>query len=163
MKKLFTPLFVVLFLFANALSAQQNGEVKQKNIFEKLAEEDSAKHATVKLHQDKRVESLLVGKKNANGWSSPTAMSGYRVQVFSSNTQRTAKSEAFKKEKQIKEVFPEQGVYVNYNSPFWKVRVGDFRTQEQARKFKNELISAFPNMRSEVYIVREQILYSGSK
>jgi len=163
MKKLFIPLFVVFFLFLNALSAQENTEVKQLNIFEKLAKEDSITHANVKLHQDKRIESLLVGKKTGNGLHSQTTMSGYRVQVFSSNTQRTAKSEAFKKERQIKESFPDQGVYVNYNSPFWKVRVGDFRTQEQAQRFKNELINAFPNMRSEAYIVREQILSSGSK
>jgi septal ring-binding cell division protein DamX len=88
---------------------------------------------------------------------------GYRVQVFSSNAQRTAKTEAFKVEKQIKDGFPEYAVYVNYTSPFWKVRVGDFKTMEDAQAFRNELNSTFPQLRSETYIVREQIHVSSLK
>jgi hypothetical protein len=84
------------------------------------------------------------------------------VQVFSSNQQHTAKTEAFRVEKLIRDQFPTLGVYVNYTSPFWKVRVGDFSTQAEATSFRNELISAFPTMRSETYIVKEQILISGS-
>lgn len=163
MKNISIPLVVVFLLFVKALPAQENVVPKQQNIFEKLASEDSSTHAKVKVHQDKRIESLLVGKKTGNYSHEDRAISGYRVQVFSSNTQRTAKNEAFRKEKQIRDEFPDQAVYVNYTSPFWKVRVGDFKTQEQAQSFRNQLIEAFPNMRSEVYIVREQILISGSK
>jgi len=52
---------------------------------------------------------------------------------------------------------------VNYSSPFWKVRVGDFVSQSQAQILRHKLIDAFPTMRSEIYIVREQIIISGSK
>lgn len=90
-------------------------------------------------------------------------MSGFRVQVFSSNVQRTSKTEAFRIEKMIKDQFPDQGVYVNYISPFWKVRAGDFRTQAAAQSFRRELIQAFPNLRSEVYTVRDKIFISSSK
>lgn len=163
MKKIFIHLLVVLSLFAEALFAQQSVEVKQKNIFEKLAIPDSVTHATVKVHQDKRVESLVVGKRYINYSHEDRIISGYRVQVFSSNIQRTAKTDAFRIEKKIKEEFPDQTVYVTYPSPFWKVRVGDFRSQSQALAFRNKLIETFPNMRSEVYIVKEQIIIPGSK
>jgi hypothetical protein len=163
MKKICIPLVVVFLLNVSALSAQQSIETRQKNIFQKLATEDSDTHARVKVHQDKRIESLLVGKKSENYSQEDRTMSGYRVQVFSSNTQRTAKNEAFRKEKLIKDEFPDQTVYVNYSSPFWKVRVGDFRTQAQAQSFRSKLLEAFPNMRSEAYIVREKIIISGSK
>jgi len=82
------------------------------------------------------------------------------VQVFSSNVQRTAKNEAFKIEKQIKDQFPDEAVYVNYTSPFWKVRVGDFRTQAEAQRVRAKLKEAFPNLKSEIYIVKEQIIIS---
>ena len=56
---------------------------------------------------------------------------GYRTQVFSGNNQRVSKDEAFRKEKEIKELFPEVPTYVTYNAPFWKLRVGDFRSHEE--------------------------------
>lgn len=134
----------------------------KKNIYEALQTADSASHATVKMQHDKRIEQLVIASKSGISSNQGTS-TGYRVQVFSSNTQRTAKSEAFKIEKKINEEFPEQAVYVNYSSPFWKVRVGDFKTQAQAQSFRSQLIEVFPTMRTEAYIVREQIHTSGSK
>ena len=126
-----------------------------------MATPDSISKATVKLHQDKRIESLVVGRKNLTTTSFGThetkTVSGFRVQVFSSNTQRTAKNEAFRKESQIKEEFPDLPVYVNYSSPFWKVRVGDFKTYKEAQEFRSILIDAFPNLRSETYTVKDTV------
>jgi len=163
MKKIALPFAVAFLLFSNCLLAQQNADSLKQNIFEKLSSADTNARATVKIHQDKRIEKLVVGKKAGGSTSDQKTISGFRVQVFSSNTQRTAKNEAFSKEKLIRTEFPDQAVYVNYTSPFWKVRVGDFKTQTQAQNFRNQLIEAFPTMRSEVYIVREQVLTSSSK
>lgn len=162
MKILNTLLTIAFLLFIDTLAANKNAESNQNSIFETLATPDSATHATVKVFQDKRIEQIYVNKKSGNGSQSQTA-NGYRVQVFSSNTQRTAKSEAFKIEKQIHEEFPEQGVYVNYISPFWKVRVGDFKTQAEAQAFRSKLMESFPYLRSCTYIVREQILLADPK
>lgn len=57
---------------------------------------------------------------------------GYRTQVFSGNNQRKSKDEAFRKEKEIKELFPDVPTYVTYNAPFWRLRIGDFRSHEEA-------------------------------
>jgi len=161
--KIRLPLVVTLLMFVWVLPAQQIAESKQQNIFDELATDDSATHASVKVHQDKRIELLLASKRSVGSTRGVNTTSGYRVQVFSSNTQRTAKNEAFQIEKQIREEFPEQPIYVNYTSPFWKVRVGDFRTHAEAQTFRAELIEAFPHMRSEIYTVRDQILTSGLK
>lgn len=156
------PFIFVLFLIVAVLQAQQNQDLKKNNIFDALSTTDSITHASVKIHQDKRIELLLANKKHFN--SQEQAMTnGFRVQVFSSNVQRTAKNEAFRIEKQIKDEFPEDAVYVNYTSPFWKVRVGDFKTQSDAQRIRSKLKDAFPNLKSEIYIVREQILISSSK
>ena len=163
MKKFNLLLFIVFFSVSRIILAQKDPESKQQTIFEALATPDSVTHATVLIHQDKRIEQLLVAKRSANTSHEQATTSGYRVQVFSSNTQRFAKAEAFKIEKQILDEFPEQAVYVNYTSPFWKVRVGDFKTQGDAQTFRSQLIESFPNLRSGTYIVHEQINISGSK
>jgi hypothetical protein len=48
-------------------------------------------------------------------------------------------------------------VYVLYTPPFWKVRLGDFRTMEEARTYKDTFVVAFPNHAAETYIVRDKI------
>ena len=156
MKIRFLTVFGVLMLFVSVLSAQENEDVKAANIFEALSTTDSTTHAKVTIHQDKRIEALLANKKSLT-------VNGFRVQVFSSNIQRTAKNNAFGIEKQIQEVFPNQSVYVNYTSPFWKVRVGDFKTKVEAQAFRNQLIESLPTLKSEIYVVPEQIIISPSK
>lgn len=161
MKRMYIRFFIAFLLIAAGLQALKSQDLNRRNIIEALSAPDSVTHATARIYQDKRIEQLVTDRRNSAG-SKQTA-SGYRVQVFSSNVQRTAKTEAFRIERQIREEFADQGVYVNYFSPFWKVRVGDFRTQAQAQAFRAELINAFPQMRSEIYIVREQISISTSK
>jgi len=163
MKTIKIAIALAIILINGTLHAQQTADVKSKNIFESLATPDSVTKATVKVHQDKQIEQMIVGKKNTGSWQTQTSASGYRVQVFSSNTQRTAKNDAFRIEKQINDVFPIEKVYVNYTSPFWKVRVGDFDSMAKAQDFRSVLIEAFPEMKSETYIVREQINIFGSK
>ncbi|MBE6301759.1 MAG: SPOR domain-containing protein [Parabacteroides distasonis] len=82
---------------------------------------------------------------------------GYRTQVFSGNNQRKSKDEAFQKEKEIKELFPDVPAYVTYNAPFWRLRVGDFRSHEEAYHMQRLLMEAFPKYSKEMYIVREEV------
>lgn len=82
---------------------------------------------------------------------------GFRTQVFSGNNQRKSKDEAFDKEKKIKELFPDVPTYVTYTAPFWKLRVGDFRSHEEAYHMQRLLMTAFPSFGKEMYIVREEV------
>ena len=82
---------------------------------------------------------------------------GFRTQVFSGNSQRKSKDEAFEKEKKIKELFPDVPTYVSYTAPFWKLRVGDFRSHEEAYHMQRLLMTAFPSFGKEMYIVREEV------
>ncbi len=152
----FVLFYLYILLITGKLTAQENSEIKNASIIESLSIKDSSTNATVKIYQDKRIETLLANKKSL------TAI-GFRVQVFSSNIQRTAKNNAFNIEKQIQEVFPNQAVYVNYTSPFWKVRVGDFKTKNEATNFRNQLLESLPALKSEIYVVPEQINISITK
>ena len=93
--------------------------------------------------------------ENAQGGH--TRVAGYRVQVFSDNNQRTAKGEARSKERQLRGAFPELGTYVVYNSPFWRLKVGDFRTQHEAEAIADEIKSRFPSFAREVRVVRDRV------
>ncbi len=82
---------------------------------------------------------------------------GYRVQVYSSNNQQTAKNEAFQIEKKIAEAGIQIETYVLYNPPFWKVRLGNFRTQGEANLMKAEIIRLLPELQADTYVVRDLI------
>ncbi len=84
-------------------------------------------------------------------------LAGYRVQVFSDNNTRTAKGEARVKARNISERFPEYRTYVIYNSPFWRLRVGDFRTQEEASDAAIRIKVEFPSYSKEIRVVRDRI------
>ncbi|MDE7238043.1 MAG: SPOR domain-containing protein [Paramuribaculum sp.] len=47
--------------------------------------------------------------------------------------------------------------YVTYNSPYWRLRVGDFRTQAEAAAAAEELRQAFPRSAKEIRVVRDNI------
>ncbi len=79
---------------------------------------------------------------------------GWRVQVYSSNIPVQSKSEALTLEAKLKDAI-DQPIYILSTPPFIKVRVGDFRTQEEALSFKNELIGLFPELVGDTYIVRD--------
>lgn len=89
-------------------------------------------------------------------------MAGYRVQVFSDNNPRTAKAEAGRKKRLVDSRFPQYQTRVSYNSPYWRVRVGDFRTQQEANSAADELRRAFPTYSKEIRVVRDRISVSGN-
>ena len=108
----------------------------------------------VEVIQDSTVAQLLDGAMNgAREW---VEIDGYRVQVYSSNQQQSAKAEALDLEEKLKQKV-NQTIYVQYLPPFWKVRLGDFRTYEEAREYKKLFVSQYPDMTGDTYIVRDKI------
>lgn len=105
---------------------------------------------------DPSIDRVLLDKINDIHREQVT-IQGYRVQVFSSNRQKTAKAEAYKMEKMVKESSIETSIYVLYNPPFFKVRLGDFRTIEEAQAMLEEVVRVLPQLQAETYIVRDQI------
>ena len=89
--------------------------------------------------------------------SETTSAGGYRIQVFSDNNARTAEREAHSRAAAISESFPQWGTYITYDSPYWRLRVGDFQTYEDATDAVMELKNAFPAYRRELRVVRDRI------
>lgn len=84
-------------------------------------------------------------------------MGGYRVQIYSDNNARTAKNEARAKERAIAGAFPDVATYVIYDSPYWRLRVGDCRSRAEAEELAAEIKKAFPAYRAEITVVRDRI------
>lgn len=114
---------------------------------------DSMPYVTV--HQDSLVTRLMQDKIGGVVRGQETA-EGFRVQIYSSNRQQAAKAEAIELEHRLERALPAK-IYTQYISPFWKVRVGDFTTYEEAKAFKEQLLQHFPYLRQDAYIVRDQI------
>ena len=108
----------------------------------------------VQIVQDSAMSVLL--DEAVNGKRELVEIDGYRVQVYSSNRQQTAKTEALELESQLKDKI-NQTIYVQYLTPFWKVRLGDFRNYEEAKEYKKLFVQQYPDLMGDTYIVRDKI------
>ena len=108
----------------------------------------------VEVIQDSAVATLLDGA--INGTREWVEIEGYRVQIYSSNQQQTAKVEALDLEEKLQPQV-NHTIYVQYIPPFWKVRIGDFRTYEEAKEYKKTFVQLFPDLTGDTYIVRDKI------
>lgn len=109
----------------------------------------------VQVIQDSTVSVLL--EEAMYGKKELVEIDGYRVQIYSSNKQQTAKAEALDLETRLKEKIG-QPVYVQYQSPFWKVRLGNFRSYDEAKEYKKQFVQQYPDLMRDTYIVRDKIL-----
>lgn len=110
----------------------------------------------VTIHQDSLVRQLIIDKASGRE-KEDVEVAGYRVQIYSSNHQQKAKNEAMRLEKEMQDKI-DLPIYVNYAPPFWKVRIGDFATYEDAQEFKNSFIQQFPELMGDTYVVRDQVI-----
>ena len=132
MKKIFVLLLGVMFVAS--VMAQEEG--------------------VVVLHHDSIMEALLVKNEVTEKNNAITAV-GYRVQVYSNNNARKAKSEAFELEEKLKEIFPDVKCYVSYSAPFWKVRLGDFSNYAEAVVFSKKVKKELPTLTGEIIVTKE--------
>ena len=78
---------------------------------------------------------------------------GFRIQVISTSK----RDDAFKVKSDLMSQFPDQKTYVVFQSPSFKVRIGNFLKKEDAEKLKIQLNKIYPN---GVYIVEDGIEYT---
>jgi SPOR domain len=112
---------------------------------------------TVIITKDARLD-ILVAKQNQINkrtamMTSAGLYKGYRLQVIS-----TAKrDDANKMKTDLMNRFPEQKTYTLFQSPNFKVRIGNFLKKEDAEKYRNQISKFFPK---GIYIVEDTIEYT---
>ena len=102
----------------------------------------------ITIIQDKRV-SQLVDQHSELNKAERGMMPGFRVQIFFG----ASKKSALKEKASFVEKLPDYEGYVIYDAPYFKVRVGDFRTHLAAQKLHKELYEDYPG----AFIVKDMI------
>lgn len=104
-----------------------------------------------------RNEDLKSQADNASATGTNFKSAGYRVQVFSDNNVKSAKTEARSKAQAIQARLPQYRTYVVYQSPYWRLKVGDFLTLTEAENAADEIKKIFPSFSREVRVVKDRI------
>ena len=147
----------LLLLIFVALGASSALAQSQATIVEHI---QSSSQGRVTVNQPAALaERLRPENGNPENGAKATAKNrvGYRIQVFADKNQRTAKSEAMARERNVQARFPELGCYLTYNAPTWRMRVGDFLTREEALEMMQQLKKEFPSFAREMIVVKDRI------
>jgi hypothetical protein len=112
---------------------------------------------SVIVKKDPRLDVLSIKQMQANQRAAMMygngLYKGFRIQVIST----PKRDDAFKAKADLAAKYPEQKSYIAFQSPNFKVRIGNFLKRADAEKFKIELNKLFPN---GVYIVEDGIEYT---
>jgi len=108
---------------------------------------------TITVVKDPRVD-LLVRKQieinEETTRDSRRNMPGFRIQVLNSPD----RSKVFAAKAKVYQEFPDLKPYLLYQAPNYKLKVGNFKTQEEAEEMQKQLERLFP---SGLYIIRDVI------
>ena len=112
----------------------------------------SQQNGTITIDKDYKLDQLL--EKHLAIAKYEQTIDGYRVQIFfdSGNNSQTNANNA---RTEFLRRHPEIEAYVSFDSPYYKVRVGDFRTRLEAQNLLNTINPFYPN----AFIVLGQINY----
>lgn len=66
---------------------------------------------------------------------------GYRIQIISNNN----RTNVYNQKARVYEHFSEFKSYLKYVQPYYKLRIGDFKTRLEARSYLEKVIKVFPS------------------
>ena len=125
-------------------SSQVDSSLMGRNILSVLG-------SGVKVNQSQSMRSAFDSYVSNNAGKK---MTGYRIRVYFDNGQNARnKSEAIARS--VSAAYPGIGVYRTFESPNYKVSVGDFRTKDEALKVFHSLKSSYPT----ALLLKETINY----
>lgn len=96
----------------------------------------------VVVYQDARIDSLV--KQHITLNKAFPGIDGYRVMIFF-DAGNNSKDTAYRVMIEFNEEYPDVPAYISFNPPYYRVRVGDFRTELEAVRFRNKIKWDYPN------------------
>jgi len=132
--------FLLIALFA--LSQQTTAQGKSAN--------DSN---SVIVHKDPRLDILVKKQAQINEETTKEGRKtakGYRLLVINTNK----RDEAIAAKTKVYTYFPDLKAYLIYQSPYFKVKVGNFKDRKDADDFRKELNTLFP---AGVFVINDII------
>lgn len=103
--------------------------------------------------QDPAIDTLINRHILAN--AAKNGVDGWRIQIYRGG-HRTAGDDSNKVRARFMEDYPDISTYRTFDRPNWfKVKVGDFRTREEAATVFFDIVKKYP----EAYLIRDVIAY----
>ena len=115
-----------------------------------MAQSDSG---TVILQKDARVDLLIKKQIQINEETTRDSrrnIPGFRIQVINSSD----RNKVFAVKTKVYQQYPELKPYLMYQPPNYKLKLGNFRTAEEAQPYLDQLTKQFP---TGVYIIHDII------
>jgi len=78
---------------------------------------------------------------------------GYRIQIFF-DSGNNSKNKANSVKGEFEAAYPEVKAYLSYKEPYYRIRVGNFRTELEAIGFQKKIAADYPN----AFPVKDEIL-----
>lgn len=103
------------------------------------------------IHQSEEIKSL-VRNSVSQSIEKPT-IKGYRIQLFSESG-ANVKTKATAVQSEFIKNYPTIPAYIVFESPNFKIKAGDFRSQIEAQKYLKQIKSSFPG----AFIVTDDIM-----
>lgn len=125
MKK-FIP--VCLLLLAGMAAQAQNGPADSN---------------TVVVHKDPRVDLLVKKQAQINEYTtrdSRRTAKGYRLLIISTNS----RDEAIAAKTKVYTYFPDLKAYMWHQSPYYRVKAGNFKDRKEADDYRKKMLEYFP-------------------
>lgn len=139
---IFGSLFLVSFLIKGQT---QNPYYSRQNETSPQTPQQSIRYI-----QDSRLDTLRKRFREYN--LKNQEFDGYRINIFFDAGNQSS-SRAYQAAKRFRMLYPEDSAYVSFSEPYYRVRVGDFRTQLEAEAYLQRIIQNYPN----AYIVKDKI------
>ena len=143
-------LFGFLLFKLEAQESNNSSLTLEDDIFSIL--QDDSFGGIISFYQNPSLHVLVDKNSRLN---KKNGLKGYRIQIYSGSGV-TARDNANAASLQFKEKFEDFDtdlVYINYQSPYFRVRVGDFRNKNEAFEIYHEIVKKFPGS----YIVKSKI------
>lgn len=139
MKQLFGTLVIILCAMAFSATEAQAQTIENKREELQRLTMDGAR---VRVNESTSVQSAV---ESVEGKVRRREVDGYRVVIFSDNGQY-AGDNARKVLETFQQNYPHINAYMVYESPYFKVSVGDCLTLEEASHLMSQLDSAYPEL-----------------
>ncbi len=138
--------FILLFAFASFCNAQLAGTNLARQI------QSPGSKGKVTLVQDDAILQLI--DRHLYEESKKNGIVGYRIRLFSDSGNKARKEGELMKANFISR-YGKMNTYFLFDSPFYLLYVGDFRTHSEAMKFLKQIEPFYP----DAFIVRSKINY----
>ena len=102
------------------------------------------------VYQDRRVDTLLNRYAELNEMH--PVIEGWRIEIFF-EAGNYSKKQAMEAKAEFVKNYPDVPSYLIFQQPYYKVRVGDFRTKMEAERFLRQIESAYP----QAFVVVDEI------